>query len=112
MTDGVRTMVSLTVTNREGDEKRLTIEPGFTIMEALRDAGMDELLAVCGGCCSCATCYVYIDEAYADRLPAMCEDEDVLLDGSDHRRPASRLACQIALSDELNGLAVSIAPED
>jgi 2Fe-2S ferredoxin len=81
-------------------------------MEAIRDAGIDELLALCGGCCSCATCHVFVDPDFADLLPTMTEDENDLLDSSDHRTAASRLSCQIPLSAALDGLAVRIAPED
>ena len=74
--------------------------------------GFDELLALCGGCCSCATCHVYVDPAFADSLPAMSEDENDLLDSSDHRNDTSRLSCQVVLTDALDGLRVTIAPED
>ena len=83
------------------------------IFEAfIRDSGFDELLALCGGCCSCATCHVYVDPAFADSLPAMSEDENDLLDSSDHRNDTSRLSCQVVLTDALDGLRVTIAPED
>jgi 2Fe-2S ferredoxin len=81
-------------------------------MEALRDGGCDELLALCGGCCSCATCHVLIDPAYVDRLPPMSSDEDDLLDSSEDRTVRSRLSCQVIVSDDLDGMAVTIAPED
>jgi 2Fe-2S ferredoxin len=81
-------------------------------MEATRDAGFDELLALCGGCCSCATCHVYVDPAVAASLPPVSEDESDLLDGSPHRNEQSRLSCQVIMSDALSGLTVTIAPED
>jgi 2Fe-2S ferredoxin len=81
-------------------------------MEIVRDAGIDELLALCGGCCSCATCHVYVDPTFADRLPPMAEDESDLLDSSEHRTAASRLSCQIRFGPGLDGLRVTIAPED
>ena len=64
-------------------------------MEVIRDAGIDELLALCGGCCSCATCHVHVDPDFAARLPPMSEDENDLLDSSDDRDETSRLSCQI-----------------
>ena len=73
---------------------------------------MDELLALCGGCCSCATCHVHIDTRFLAQLPAMSEDEDDLLDGPEHRSEASRLSCQIRLATPVNGIIVQIAPED
>ena len=81
-------------------------------MEAIRDNGFDELLALCGGCCSCATCHVHVDPAFKDKLPPMSEDEDDLLESSDHRVETSRLSCQIEFTAELDGLKVKIAPED
>ncbi len=105
-------MPSLTVITREGDETVIEGESGLSLMEAIRDAGIDELLALCGGCCSCATCHVHVDPAFADSLPPMSEDENDLLDSSDHRNATSRLACQIPLTDALAGLKVTIAKED
>ncbi len=105
-------MPHLTVVQRDGTRKDFDAPEGHSVMEAIRDQGIDELLAICGGCCSCATCHVYVDEAFADKLPGMNGDEDDLLDSSDHRRPSSRLSCQIPISAQLNGLIVTIAPED
>ncbi len=81
-------------------------------MEAIRDAGFDELLALCGGCCSCATCHVHIDGTWSDVVGVATGDEDDLLDSSDHRLPTSRLSCQLRVDDTLDGLRVTIAPED
>ena len=105
-------MAEILITTRNGTERRIPITPGYTLMEAIRDAGIDELMALCGGSCSCATCHVFIDPEFADRLPPISEDEDDLLDSSDHRGPTSRLSCQIPLSDALDGLAATIPPED
>jgi 2Fe-2S ferredoxin len=105
-------MPKLIVVNRAGEESEVTVGDGLTVMEAIRDNGFDELLALCGGCCSCATCHVFVDPAFADKLPPMTEDEDDLLDSSDHRDASSRLSCQLPFSAELDGLKVTIAPED
>ncbi|HLG89162.1 MAG TPA: 2Fe-2S iron-sulfur cluster-binding protein [Alphaproteobacteria bacterium] len=105
-------MPRLVVTTREGEEKHLESEAGLSIMEVIRDAGIGELLALCGGCCSCATCHVYVESAFEDRLPPMSDDENDLLDGSDHRTLQSRLSCQIRFGEALDGLRVTIAPED
>ena len=80
-------------------------------MEIIRDNGFDDVLALCGGCCSCATCHVYVDPAFADRLQPMSVDENDLLDSAEDRRATSRLSCQIAFSDELDGLVVEIPQE-
>jgi len=105
-------MPKLIVTNRAGEETEVEAGDGLTVMEAIRDNGFDELLALCGGCCSCATCHVFVDPAFADKLPAMSEDEDDLLDSSDYRNESSRLSCQIPLTAALDGLKVTIAPEE
>ena len=105
-------MPKLVVVTREGQESTVEVEDGLTVMEAIRDNGFDELLALCGGCCSCATCHVMVDPAFGDKLPEMSEDEDDLLESSDHRAENSRLSCQIPFTSELDGLKVTIAPED
>ena len=105
-------MPQLTVVNRAGEESTISVQDGLTVMEAIRDNGFDELLALCGGCCSCATCHVHVDPAFKDRLPAMSEDEDDLLESSDHRNENSRLGCQVPFTADLDGLKVIIAQED
>ena len=105
-------MPKLTVVDRSGTERTIEVGDGLTVMEAIRDNGFDELLALCGGCCSCATCHVHIDPSFQDKLPAMSEDEDDLLESSDHRDANSRLGCQIPFTGDLDGLKVTIAPED
>ena len=105
-------MPKLIVVNREGEEQAVEGDTGLSVMEVIRDNGFDELLALCGGCCSCATCHVYVDPSFADKLPALSEDENDLLDSSDHRNGSSRLSCQLVLNDDLDGLRVTIAPED
>ena len=105
-------MPRLTVTTREGDTRSVDGEAGLSVMEVIRDAGFDELLALCGGCCSCATCHVHIASEWLDRLPPMSADEDDLLDSSSDRDPTSRLSCQLPFGDALDGLAVVIARED
>jgi ferredoxin, 2Fe-2S len=105
-------MPKLIVVTREGEEREIEGELGLSVMEVVRDAGIDELLALCGGCCSCATCHVHIDPAYADRLPAMSEDEDDLLSISDDRDETSRLSCQVQFVAALDGMRVRIAAED
>ncbi len=105
-------MVNIVVVNRAGEEKTVDAEEGLSLMEVIRDNGFDELLALCGGCCSCATCHVYVDPAFAANLEARSEDEEDLLDSSDHKTGESRLSCQIPVRAALEGLRVTIAPED
>jgi 2Fe-2S ferredoxin len=105
-------MPKLIVVTREGEEREIEGESGLSVMEVIRDAGIDELLALCGGCCSCATCHVHVDPAFIGMLPPLGEDENDLLDSSDDRNEYSRLSCQIPFDDELDGLKVKIAAED
>ena len=105
-------MPRVTVITRSGEERSFEAPANGTVMEAIRDSGINDLQAICGGCCSCATCHVHVDPAFAARLPGMSEDENSLLDGLKHRKDTSRLSCQIRVTDMLNGLKVTIAPEE
>jgi 2Fe-2S ferredoxin len=105
-------MAELIIIGRDGTEKTVQGRTGWSVMEIIRDAGFDELLALCGGCCSCATCHVHVDEAWAGKLKPVSADEDDLLDSSSHRTACSRLSCQIDFGPELHGLRVTVAPED
>ncbi|HET9627891.1 MAG TPA: 2Fe-2S iron-sulfur cluster-binding protein [Novosphingobium sp.] len=105
-------MTKIVVVDRAGAEREINVDNGISVMEAIRDNGFDELLALCGGCCSCATCHVYVDPAFAGKLPSLSDDENDLLDSSDHRNEASRLSCQLQVTETLDGLRVTIAPED
>ena len=105
-------MPKLILTARDGSEREIAGQAGTSVMEVVRDNGVDELLALCGGACSCATCHVYADLGSAPGLPAMGADEDALLEGVGYRRPESRLSCQITFTDALDGLRITIAAED
>ena len=106
-------MSKLTVITREGDEMAIeSAQPGASVMELMRDNNVPELLALCGGSRSCATCHVWVDPAFMGRLPEAVEEESELLDSSMHRKPTSRLSCQIKWTHDLDGLRVTLAPED
>lgn len=105
-------MPKLIVVTREGEEREVNGEAGLSVMEVIRENGFDELLALCGGCCSCATCHVHVDPEFAAKLPPMSEDENDLLDSSVSRDGNSRLSCQIRFNDALDGMKVTIAEED
>lgn len=102
-------MAKLIITDLKGQTREIEGETGLSVMENIRDAGFDELLALCGGCCSCATCHVYVDESQFDKLEPIDPDEDDLLSMSEHRAENSRLSCQIEFTDALDGLKVTIA---
>jgi ferredoxin, 2Fe-2S len=105
-------MSKLMVTKRDGTSVVLDGQPGVSIMENIRSSNIDDILAICGGCCSCATCHVYLENEVPNALPPISGDENDLLDGSSHRRPNSRLSCQIPFSSTLGTVTVHIAPED
>ncbi|WP_168073859.1 2Fe-2S iron-sulfur cluster-binding protein [Caulobacter sp. SSI4214] len=105
-------MPTFNVLTREGQALLVAGDEGLSLMEVLKGGGVDEILALCGGSRSCATCHVYVDDAFLQRLSPMSSDEDDLLDSSDHRRSNSRLSCQIQVSDALDGMLVTVAPED
>lgn len=105
-------MAILNVVTRSGDEHSIVGEPGYSVMEMIRNAGLDELLALCGGSCSCATCHVYVADRDLARLPPIGPDESELLDSSEHRSPSSRLSCQLPFGEGLDGLRVTIAPAE
>ncbi len=105
-------MPKLIVTTRAGTETEIEAEIGQSVMETIRKSGSDEILAICGGSCSCATCHVYVDPSFAKLLPPAGEIEEELLSLSQHHRETSRLSCQIRIDQALDGLKVTIAPED
>ncbi len=103
-------MNEIVVTDAEGVTKTLPIDNGLSLMEHLRNADYDEVAALCGGCCSCATCHVYIDNAVGD-IPAAEEDEEMLLEMAEgYQAGKSRLSCQIELNEAHHGLHV-VLPE-
>ncbi|MCW1402997.1 (2Fe-2S)-binding protein [Novosphingobium sp. MW5] len=104
--------IEFTVIARDGSKGALAAAPGISLMEALRDAGYDDLLALCGGCSSCATCHVIIEEGAENLRSVSGADEDDLLDSSDHRAPGSRLSCQLILDSKAAGIVVRIAAQD
>jgi 2Fe-2S ferredoxin len=104
-------MPVLRVVNRDGVELEVNAPLSGVLMEPLRDMD-DGVTAICGGMCSCATCHVYVDEAWQGKLPAPMSDETDMLKDLVSYRPNSRLSCQVQLGAALDGLRVTIAPEE
>jgi len=105
-------MAVINVTTRAGKAETITGKVGNTLMENLRDAGLD-VEAICGGCCSCATCHVFIDDAWTAKMPARSADELELVEQTRAFKPAnSRLSCQIKFTDAMDGLTVTVAPAE
>lgn len=105
-------MTSFIVKSIDGQQKSISITEGMSLMEQLRDNGYDEIQALCGGCCSCATCHVHVESSPVE-LPPIEDGEAALLEMVENYHPEkSRLSCQISLSDDLNGLQVQIVDID
>ena len=103
-------MTKIIVKDREGNVKELSADAGLTLMEIIRDAGMD-IEAACGGCCACATCHLYVEKDWLSKLPAKEDDEDSMLDQAFNVSDNSRLGCQIEFNEGLDGIKVELAPE-
>lgn len=97
------------VTDQDGKVHELEAIDGWRVMEIIRDHGLP-IKAECGGCCACATCHVYVDEDWRDRLYPMRDDEQEALDLAPAVQDNSRLSCQILMSEALDGLKVTLAP--
>lgn len=98
------------VKDRKGEVHELKAEIGSTIMEIIRDAGLD-IEAACGGCCACATCHVYITNDKINILNSIDDDEESMLDQAFSIEKNSRLSCQIEYTDELDGMEITLAPQ-
>ncbi len=106
MSDDVRT---LHVIDRDGARHTVEGLDGWRVMEIIRDQGLP-IKAECGGACACATCHVYVDDAWRDRLVAPTDEELERLDDAFEVTDASRLSCQILMREEFDGLIVTLAP--
>jgi 2Fe-2S ferredoxin len=104
-------MARMFVVDRDGKEHDIEAKPGLKIMEILRELDYG-VAAICGGLCSCATCHIFVDEAWVSRLPKPQSDEmDLLKELQDYREATSRLSCQVEFTEALSGIKVAIAPD-
>ena len=102
-------MVDVTLIDAGGLSRTLQVPEGQSLMQAAVSAGVRGIVGECGGSAMCATCHVYVDEAFADQLPTPLETELEMLEcTASERLPNSRLGCQIKLSAALNGLVVRL----
>lgn len=97
------------VTDMDGKEHELDAIEGWRVMEIIKDHGLP-IKAECGGCCACGTCHVYVDAEWQDKLYPMREDEEEMLDLAFGVEDRSRLSCQIIMSEEFDGLKLTLAP--
>lgn len=99
------------VTDPDGVEHKLEAVEGWRVMEIIRDHGLP-IKAECGGCCACATCHVYVDDAWLNKVPAIRDDEEEMLDEAFDLQDNSRLSCQLIMSKELSGLKLQLAASE
>ncbi|HEX3753507.1 MAG TPA: 2Fe-2S iron-sulfur cluster-binding protein [Rhizomicrobium sp.] len=98
-------------TDRQGNTREVEGREGWSVMEILRDAGFD-IAAECGGACACATCHVYVQDGWYEKLSPPSDAEIDMLDMALAVEPnSSRLSCQIVCSDAIDGIKVTVAPE-
>jgi ferredoxin, 2Fe-2S len=101
-------MVKITFAQPDGTQQTVTAAPGMTVMEAAKKELVAGIEAECGGACACATCHVYVDETWRERVGAPSTMEEDMLDFAFDVRPSSRLSCQIKVTDALDGLIVQV----
>ena len=101
---------TIKVIDHDGKEHQLEATIGFSIMEIIRDAGLD-IEAICGGCCACATSHCYIGEEWVDKISTPDDDEESMLDQAFDIKKNSRLSCQIPFSEDLDGITLTLAPK-
>ena len=102
-------MAKITFIEHDGNEHIVDVPAGLTVMEAARDNGVPGIDGDCGGACACSTCHVYVDPTWVERLPAKDAMEEDMLDFALNPDPVtSRLTCQIRITDELDGLRVTM----
>lgn len=103
-------MAKVTYISSDGESRTVEIETGESVMRGAMDNGIDGIVAECGGGLACATCHCYVDAAWADKAgtPTSQDERDMLEMTACEIRPTSRLACQIEVSDELDGLVVHL----
>ena len=103
-------MPSIIIKDRQGNSHKLDADIGSKIMEIIRDAGLD-IEAACGGCCACATCHVYVNNNWIEKLNPKDEEEESMLDQAFNVKNNSRLSCQLEFEEKLDGIKLTLAPE-
>ena len=100
-------MIKITYVDSDGEVRTVEAEEGSTVMETALKNDVPGIEAECGGACACATCHVYVDEAWLDKMPKAEQMEEDMLDFAFEVRPNSRLSCQIRVRPEIDGLKVT-----
>jgi len=101
-------MPQIKFVNHDGTVREVDATSGNSLMQAAVDNGIDEIVAECGGACSCATCHCYVDEAWVAKIPAADAIEKAMLDCVLEPKDNSRLSCQITMTDDLDGVTIHL----
>lgn len=105
-------MPKITYVQQDGEAVTADALPLMTLMETALMGGVDGIIGTCGGICSCATCHVWVEAGWVDRLPPVGPEEADMIEGLVHRRPESRLGCQVPVDETLDGLVVRVPPAE
>lgn len=103
-------MTKVNVTTVDGASSEFDAKNGISLMENLKDNGYDDVIALCGGIMACATCHVYVDQDWLEKVGLPSPEEAEILEGSGFKKENSRLSCQIKVDDHLSGLNIELAP--
>ena len=101
-------MPQITFVSHDGNKQEVNVASGTSVMQAAIDNGIDAIVAECGGACSCATCHVYVDEAWVYKVPAAGDVEKDMIECVLDPQETSRLSCQVLVGDDLDGLVVRL----
>ena len=101
-------MAKITYVEHDGTEHVLDLKPGLSLMEGAVKNNVPGIDADCGGACACATCHVYVDEAWRETIGPPLDIEQSMLEFAENVEPSSRLSCQVKVSDALDGLIVRL----
>lgn len=104
-------MASITYIEHNGTKHEVNVENGKTVKDGALDNFIEGIIGECGGCCSCATCHVIVDDAWVQKTGEPNETEINMLEAVPEPHPTSRLSCQIKVTDELDGLIVKLPEE-
>lgn len=103
-------MTKINVTTTDGTKSGFDASNEISLMENLRDNGYDDVIALCGGIMACATCHIYVDKEWINKVGMASPEEAEILEGSGFKKECSRLSCQIKVNQSLDGLSIELAP--
>ena len=108
-------MITVNFIRTNNEKVQVKVPPGFTVMEAAKEADLEEIPASCGGCCACGTCHVYVNNAWIAKLGEIdynSTEQCMLEYESSYKKGSSRLSCQIPLTEELDGITLHLIDDE